>query len=175
MRKKIKNSDSNPSILILEDDLEQMELLVNFALTEINKLIVHENTNDDQRQKMKTVNIIKVSNINSLKKAVSIHKGIFLAVLDCNTPHTKTSASDDQLVKTNHVITGQHKPVDIVTKHLPDTPITLISSMDRFQRIVNRYYESKHNLNINFIRKSNPKKIQSNIGFHLREYWATLH
>lgn len=165
----MKNSD-NPNILILEDDHDQMALLVDFAVSEIRKFINDENINDQQRQQIKKTRIIKVNDINSLQKAVSVHRNVIMAILDCNTPDIKGRAAHDQLVKTNHIVTGQHKAVDIVTKHLPGTTITMTSSMDRFQRIINKYYESKHNLSINFIRKSNPSKLKRNIEQSLREY-----
>ena len=174
MLKKTKSSNNNSNILILEDDLDQMDLLSHFALSEINRLIDDENTYDEQRQKIKKTRIIKVNSIDSLKKAVTLHKRVLLAVLDCNTPDAKGGVSHDQLVKTSRGITGQHKAVDIVTEHLPGTPITIISSMDRFQRIVNKHYASKHNLSINFIRKNDPMGIRENIRYYLREYLESV-
>lgn len=91
------------------------------------------------------------------------HKNVFLAILDCNVPDKKGANAHDQLIKTNHIITGQHTSVDIVTEHLPGTPITLTSSLNRFQRTVNRYYESKFNLSIDFIKKNDPTRIRKNI------------
>lgn len=170
MNKKIMSSNSSPNILLLEDDTDQMDLLVNFALSEITKLIDDENTNEEQRQRIRGIQIIKIANINSLQQAVSVHKEVLLAILDCNIPDNKGSAPHDQLIKTNHVITGQHRPVDIVTENLPDTPITIISSMDRFQKIVYQYYESKHSISINFIRKNDQSMIERNIGYYLRQY-----
>jgi len=64
--------------------------------------------------------------------------------------------------------------VDIITKQLPDTPITLVSSLDRFSRTVNRYYENKYNLRINFIRKSDLSAIAKNFERHLREYLRSI-
>jgi len=167
------NTDSvnnTPSILILEDDVDQMDLLVNFTLSEIKKLTDDESTDSQRRKKIKNIRIIKVTNIKSLHKAVTLHKGILLAVLDCNAPDTRGSKAHDQLVKTNHVITGQHRSVDIVTEHLPEIPITMISSLNRFQHIVNRYYDSKHNLKIRFVSKNDQLKIRKSIEFHLRQY-----
>lgn len=168
----MKRSNNNPTILIVEDDRDQMNLLVNFALIEIKTLIDDENTNDEERQKLKNIQIARISNISSLKKAVSICKNVLLAVLDCNIPDTKDGISHDQLVKTNYRITGQHQSVDIVTEHLPETPITIISSLDRFQKIVTQYYETKYSLSINFIRKNDPLMIGQNITHHLRQYLA---
>jgi len=159
-----------PNILIVEDDSDQMDLLADFALSEIQKLVDDENMSAEQRENVKRVQIIKVGNVDSLQKAVSIYQNVLLAVLDCNIPDTKDGASHDQLVKTNHRITGQHKPVDIVTEHLPGTPITMISSLNRFQKIVSQYYESNYSLNINFISKTDQLMIKRNIGYYLRQY-----
>lgn len=164
------NSANNSNILILEDDPDQMRLLVSLAGGEIKKIIDDENVSDKQRQKISIMQIIKVNNIGSLENAVIKHKEVLLAILDCNAPDTKDGVAHDQLIKTNHIVTGQHRSVDIVTEHLPATPITLISSLGRFQRTVNRYYASKHNLNINFIRKSEPSAIAENISGHLKAY-----
>jgi len=38
------NFNNNPAILIVEDDIEQMNLLVDYALNEIQKLIDDEDT-----------------------------------------------------------------------------------------------------------------------------------
>lgn len=170
----MKSSTDNPTILIVEDDLDQMSLLVSFALSEVNKLIGDDGTNDKQRQKLKSIQILKISNINTLKKAVSIHKDVLLAVLDCNIPDTEDGTSHDQFIQTNNRITGQHKSVDIVTEHLPGTPITMISSLNRFQRIVTKYYESNHDLSINFIPKDNQLMFKENIEYYLRLYLAPV-
>ncbi|MFT6045648.1 MAG: hypothetical protein ACI9WC_001349 [Arenicella sp.] len=95
------------------------------ALAEIKKLIENETIGGAERQKLKSVKVLKARNISSLERAVSIHRNIILAVLDCNMPDTKGSISHDQLVKTKHLITGQHRSVDIVSEHLPETPITM--------------------------------------------------
>ncbi len=170
----MKNSSSDPNILILEDDPDQMDLMISFALGEINKLMDDENTSDKQKQKLKSIQIIKVVDIRSLERTVSVYKGSLLAVLDCNVPDAKGGKSHDQLVKTNYKITGQHKPVDIVTEHLPNTPITMISSLNRFQRIVSQYYKSEYDLSLNFIGKSDQSMIKRNIGYYLRQYIKTL-
>ncbi len=161
-----------PNILVLEDDVDQMDLLVDFALSEIKSLIDDESTSEEHKEKLKNIRVLKTSNIRSLQRAVSIHKDVLLAVLDCNTPDDKGGKAHDQLVKTNHKITGQHRSVDIVTEHLPDTPITMISSSDRFRTIVNRHYESKHNLSINFIGKRDALRIRKNIEYFLKRFLA---
>ncbi len=167
-------SSNNSNILILEDDPDQMRALVSLAQGELRKIIEDEDTDDQQKRRIQEIRIIKVNNTGSLKAAVSTHKNVLLAVLDCNTPDTKDGVTHDQLVKTNHIITGQHNAVDIVTKHIPNTPITLISSLDRFNRTVNRYYESKHNLTINFKRKSDPAGIAKNVERYLRAYLESI-
>ena len=174
MRRKLKRSNNDPKVLILEDDHDQMDLLIDFAISEIKKLVDDKNTNEKQRQKLANIQILKVSNIEALQQAVEMHNVVLLAVLDCNTPDTEGGASHDQLVKTSRGITGQHRSVDIVTEHLPSTPITIISSMDRFQRIVNKYYASKHDLSINFIRKNAPPEIRRNIRNYLKEYMKVV-
>jgi len=170
----MKSPNNNSNILILEDDLDQMRLLVTLAQNEIIKITDDDSVNDTQKQRIKDVGIIKVSNTNSLEKAALIHKNVLLTVLDCNAPDNKGGVAHDQLVKTNHKITGQHHSVDIITKQLPDTPITLVSSLDRFSRTVNRYYENKYNLRINFIRKSDLSAIAKNFERHLREYLRSI-
>ena len=170
MRRKKNPINSDPKILILEDDLDQMYLLIDFAISEIKRLVEDKNINDEQRQKLVNIEILTAANLEALKQAVSMHSVVLLAVLDCNTPDAEGGDSHDQLVKTNRGITGQHKSVDLVTEYLPDTPIILISSMDRFQRIVNKYYASNHNLSINFIRKNAPPELKRNIRNNLKEY-----
>lgn len=173
MFKKISPKNSL-QILILEDDIDQMSILIDFTLDEIKKIARDVNTNDSQRKILKNLQIIKISNIDSLKKAVSKHKDIFFTVLDCNTPDTKGGVAKDQLITTNHIVTGQHKAVDLVTKYLPNAQITMISSLDRFQRIINSYYERTHDLNIRFVRKGDPLKIQKNIARHLKEHLKSV-
>lgn len=165
---------NSPKILIVEDDPDQMDLLINFALSEIKKMMENKNYNDEQLDTIKSTQIIKVSNIETLQKAVSVNQEVLLALLDCNIPDTKDDAPNDQLIKTNHVITGQHRAVDIVTEYLPKTPITITSSMNRFQKIVRQHYETKHELNINFIPKNDQSMIQRNIGYYLRHYIRNL-
>jgi len=161
-------------LLIVEDDIDQMELLLDFAGDEIRKLIENENTNDQQKQILKQIQVVKVTNIESLQKALSAHKNIFMALLDCNIPDTKDGQAHDQLIKTNHRITGQHKSVDIVTQNLPGTPITMISSMNRFQKIVTQYYKNKRDISVNFINKSDQAMIKRNIGYYIRLYLRKL-
>ena len=163
-------SSKNPKLLIVEDDKEQMELLVSFALSEIQNLADHGSTNDKQKQILQSVTVIKANNVQSLKKITSSYKDIFLAVLDCNLPDSEGQPATDQLIKTNYRITGQHRPVDIVLKHLPNTPITMISAFNRFQSLLNQYYESKYDLSINFIRKSDQSMIKRNIAYYLRQF-----
>ena len=166
----MKPNNVNSNIIILEDDLDQMELLVSLAHTEIKRIMSDEGYTESQQQRAKGIRIIKVSNINSLRKAASTYKNVLMAVLDCNAPDIKGGNASDQLVKTNYIITGQHNAVDIMIANLPDTPITLTSSFDRFHRTVNRYYESKFDLTIEFVRKNEPANISKNIEHHLTKY-----
>ena len=160
----------NPKILILEDDSDQMELLIDIAQTEVANYIDDESLSDAERDNLRNIQLIKVSNIDSMKKAVSTHQDVILAISDCNTPDTQGDKPHDQLLKTNHIITGQHRAVDILMKYVPDTPIILISSLNRFRRIIYKYYETSHGLNILFVRKSNPNKLSRNIKKHLMDY-----
>lgn len=169
-KKDFQEESSTSYIIIIEDDPEQMSLLSNFARSALHEISSSENIEDDQRQKIKEIKLITATNIHALEQAVQIHKNVLLAILDCNIPDNNGGQPHDQFVKTNYKITGQHKAVDIVTKHLPSTPITMISSMNRFQKIVTQYYENKHNLNINFIRKSDFNIIKKNIGYYLRKH-----
>ena len=173
MFKKFKASpkqNTDPSVLILEDDPDQMNILVSFMHSEIKKLLIDANLNEEQKQNLQTVQIISANNIKSLQELVSTHSNVLLAILDCNIPDEEGGVAHDQFIKTNHIITGQHKPVEILIKNLPDTPITMISSMNRFQRTVNKYYKTKHNLNINFIPKNEGAVLEKNIRYYLRKY-----
>jgi len=164
------SSDNNAKIIFVEDDDDQMELLILSALDEISELIANTNTTEAHRELLKNLKILKVSNLQALEKAVTEHKGIFLAVLDCNIPDKKGDAPNDQLVQVNHRITGQHRGVEVVTDNLPDASITLISSMYRFKKIVYQYYELNYDINITFIGKDDPEMIQRNIGYRLRQF-----
>ena len=157
-----------PIILILEDDQDQMDLLTALTLGEAQKLLNDTSIDDSRKQNIKNVNIISVGDINSLHKAVLVYKNVLLAILDCNVPDTKHTPAHDQLIKTNHRITGQHKAVDLVVKNLPETPIAITSSWDRFRIIVGRYYQSKYNLTINFVRKSDMNGFKKYIEIRLK-------
>ena len=157
-----------PIILILEDDQDQMDLLTALTLGEAQKLINDTSIDDSRKQDIRNVNIVSVGDINSLKKAVLTYKKVLLAILDCNVPDTKHTAAHDQLIKTNHRITGQHRAVDLVLKNLPETPIAITSSWDRFRIIVGRYYQRKYNLTIKFVRKSDMNGFKKYIEIRLR-------
>ncbi len=163
-------SKNGPKIILVEDDPDQMDLLVQCALDEINKIIENVNTSESDKQRLNSIKIVKVSNIRSLERAISKYKDLFFAVLDCNLPDVKGGKPNDQLVKVKHRITGQHRAVDIVHKHVPTAPITLISSRYRFKSVVYQYYEDMDGLNITFISKDNQEMIQRNIGYHLRQF-----
>ncbi len=166
----MKNPDNQPNIIVLEDDVDQMLFIIDFALSEINTLIEDEWTSDEQRKRLKSIKILKVADISSLYSAATKHKGTILAILDCNTPDTKGAKPHDQFIKTKHVITGQHRAVDIVTEHLPQAQITMISSMNRFRTLINRYYATNHGLSINFIGKKDAAKISQNIRIRLKKF-----
>ena len=156
-----------PIVLIVEDDEEQLVLFADFVLQEIEKLLDDENISDDQKQNLRDTRVIKVGDVDSLQKAVVKFKDVILVILDCNLPDEKGGIANDQFVKENHKITGQHKPVDIIIQNLPDIPITLISSLNRFRTMVGQYYASKYGLNLKFIKKSDVTEIKKNIASHL--------
>jgi len=162
--------NTKPNLFIVEDDPDQKSMLVNFALDEIRILLQNENINDEKKQRLKDIQVISASNIKSLEKAASHHENALMALLDCNIPDDNDSKPHDQFVKTNHKITGQHKTVDIVLEHLPGTPITMVSTMNRFQKIVNQYYQKEYDISVNFINKNDVLMIQRNIRYYLRQY-----
>jgi len=168
------DTSQNSIILIVEDDPDQMGLLTNFARSEIKKINHDKNLDDQQKQTIGSIRIVKVGNIESLKKALSAYKNVMLVILDCNIPDTKGGKAHDQFVKTNHMLTGRHKSVDIIIEHMPNTPITMISSLNRFQTMVTKYYLSEHNISINFISKNNQSMIKKNIGYYLRRYLRAI-
>lgn len=164
-------NDSNSAyILILEDDPDQMSILTTFTLDELQKFIDYENTSEEQKVKITNVKIITVSNIEVLKKAVEKHHNIFLALLDGKTPDEKGSEPHDQFIKKNHQITGKHRAIEIVKAKLPNTPITMVSSLNRFKNLVLKHYKTEHKLDINFINKDDGEMIKDNIHYHLEQY-----
>jgi len=165
-KKKIANADS-PIVLLVEDDPEQMAYLAQLCLGEIQQLIDDVNLSETQKSKLRSIKILKVSNIDSLEKTVSLYKEVLMTIMDCNIPDKKGGNANDQFVKSNYRITGQHRAVDIVKEALPSAPITLISSMNRFRTMVNQFYKDKHDLQLKFISKNNSEKIQNNISRNL--------
>jgi len=157
-------------LLILEDDPEQMVMLIDFAMQEMHKLFKNKDLDQQKKERIMQMSVISASSIDSLETQITKNKNILFALLDCNTPDYKDTKPHDQFIKKGHQITGQHKAVDLVTKHLPNTPITMISSFSRFQKIVLNYYESKHNLMINFIKKKDHLMIKNNINYYLRQH-----
>lgn len=169
----MKSPYDNPKILILEDDPDQMAFLIDATKAEVTEYVENESPNSQQLRSLNNIQLIKVSNVGSLNKAVSIHKDVILAILDCNTPDSIDGKPHDQLIKTKHKITGQHRAVDIVIQQLPDTPILLTSSLNRFRKIIYQYYENNHGVDLRFIRKSNPQKLGRNIKEHLSRYLSS--
>lgn len=53
------NTSNTPTILLLEDDADQMALLIDLTLDEIKKRIGDVRINDKQRQKLQSIKIIK--------------------------------------------------------------------------------------------------------------------
>lgn len=161
-------------ILILEDDPDQMQMLTSFALKELQKFIDNENISEEEKEKVNNIRVISVSNIEGLKKVTAKYNQVLLALLDGNTPNDKDSEPHDQFIKKNHQITGKHRAIEIVKSALPKTPITMISSLDRFKRLVFNYYNTEDQMNINFINKSDQEMIGKNIGYYLRQYLKNI-
>lgn len=164
------NSNSHPKILIVEDDPDQMDLLAGFAVSEIESLLNNERVNNANKEKLTVIHILKATNVSALEQAASKYKNIIFTILDGNIPDDKNSPAHDQLIKTDHKITGQHKSIEILIEHLPNTPITIVSSLNRFQRIVTPFYEKQYGIDINFISKNNQQMIQRNMAYYLRHY-----
>ena len=167
------DSSNNPKILIVEDDPDQMNLLIEFVMGEIRKMALDQQLSDQLRPLLKRIQIIKVDNVASLQRAASKYQGVILSLLDGNIPDANGQVPNDQLVKTNHRITGQHRSVDIISQGFPNTPITIISSFNRFKKIVVNYYDTQHDLSINFISKRDTEKTKKNIAYYLRQYLRT--
>lgn len=166
------NTDKNSysAIILAEDDPDQKALLIDIAMSQIKRVLGNENLSDEQKKQLKNVQVLSVSNIHTLKRAVKKHKNVLLAILDCNMPDSEGEPSHDQFIKSNHRITGQHAAVDIVTKHLPDTPITMISSQNRFQKIISLYYKKTLNRDVNFINKKYPSTLRRNVRYYLTQH-----
>jgi len=162
--------NNNAYILILEDDPDQLEMLTSLALAELQYIVDDENASPAIEEKITNIRIISVSNIDGLTKVSEKYAPVLLALLDGNTPDEKGGKPHDQFVKKNHVITGKHRAIEIVKNTLPNTPITMISTLDRFKKIVFKYYNTEHELNINFINKNDKEMIGKNIAYYLRQH-----
>ena len=160
----------SPYILLVEDDPEQMSLLVMWAQAETSKLLNSDAISPRQKEEINRIKLIKANNSEALEQVVKKHKGAILALMDCNIPDTKNGVANDQFVKNNRKITGQHRSVDLVLEHIPSTQVTMISSLNRFDKLIQRHYQTTPDLHINFINKKNQKMISNNIGYYLRQY-----
>lgn len=164
------SNNTRPTILIAEDDREQMDVLGQLIVDELKKLTDSDSTSESRLERLKQVQIAKVTNISDLKKVVEANSNLILAVMDCNMPDVSGGEPDDQFVKINHRIIGQHNAVDAVISKQPVVPITMISSLNRFRNLVTRFYKSKHDISINFISKSEQTMIRRNIAYYIRQY-----
>ncbi len=161
----------DPSVLIVEDDAEQLDLLVGFVASEVTKLLKDEKTTPEQRKKLTPFNLLRVSELKSLEQAVISNKNVIMALLDCHIPDEQGAPAHDQFVmKDDHTVTGQHRSVDLIAQHLPGTPIMLISSMRRFQKTVIQHYKNDDSLKLEFISKDNRESIKQSIRSRLRQY-----
>lgn len=150
-------------ILILEDDPDQMDLFLGLVTTELQKLVDDEELSAERRSQFKQFGIIKVNNIETLKRVTREYNNVAFVILDCNVPERRGKPPEDQFIKKKHRITGQHRSVDIVINGFNSPPILLTSSMDRFKTIVMQYYRNRENLNLRFVRKSDLQGIQKAI------------
>ncbi len=161
---------TKPAIFLLEDDIDQMNLLAQMIMLEVKALKEDRSTSDQQLELLNKLQIIKIGDLLTLRKACKNFKNIVFSLVDCNIPDDKNSVPHDQFVKTNHLVTGQHRSVDLLSSSAPEAPITLMSSMDRFQRLVIRYYEDNTKLAIKFVSKREKSKLSQAISRHLRDY-----
>ncbi len=165
---------TRPAIFVLEDDVDQMNLLAQLIMVEVRALREARTLSSKQLELLKSMQIIKIGDLLTLRKACQNFKSIAFSLVDCNIPDDKHSVPHDQFVKTNHLVTGQHRSVDLISQCAPGAPITLMSSMDRFQRLVIRYYEDQSELAIKFISKRERSKLSNAIATHLRDYIGSV-
>jgi len=156
----LSSTDEQAYVLILEDDPDQMDLFVGLVMNELRQLIDADDTPDDIKSRFKRVGILKLNNIESLKRAAKEYQGVVLMIMDCNVPARRGKPPEDQFIKEKHRITGQHRSVDIALKDFRGAPIILTSSMDRFKTMVTQYYRNQADLNLRFFRKSDIEGIQ---------------
>ncbi len=161
---------TKPAIFLLEDDIDQMSFLAQMIMLEVKVLKEDLSLSDQQLERLNSLQIIKIGDLLTLRKACQNFKNIAFSLVDCNIPDDKSSVPHDQFVKTNHLVTGQHRSVDLISGRAPEAPITLMSSMDRFQRLVVRYYEDNTELVIKFVSKREKIKLSRAIATHLKDY-----
>lgn len=161
---------NRPAIFVLEDDIDQMRLLTQLIMIEVKTLKQHHSLSDAQLERLSSLQIIKIGDLLTLRKACQNFKNIAFSLVDCNIPDDKNSVPHDQFVKINHLVTGRHRSVDLISQCAPEAPITLMSSMDRFQRLVIRYYEDQAGLVIKFVSKREKSKLSIAIATHLQAY-----
>jgi len=170
------NSDAvnnDPAILIVEDDDDQLELMASVVIEELEKILEQE-ANGDGADKLKSISVVKVRDRHSLERATLKYQGVFLTVLDCNIPDRKGGAANDQFVKQNHILTGQHKSVDVLIKNAPNKPILLVSSQKRFRNTVTRHYGRSGNVPLKFVSKEAPAEIRKQVSKHVQD-WLMRH
>jgi len=166
----MKNELEKPTILLIEDDPDQMSLMTQLTLIEVNALKADRILNDEQLEKLNDIQILKIGDLQTLGKACSNYQNVIFSLVDCNIPDDKASAPHDQFVKTNHLVTGQHRSVDLICQCAPNAPIILTSSMNRFQRLVIRYYDDKSDVLIRFVSKRDKSKLSKYLAKNLRAY-----
>ncbi len=159
-----------PTILVVEDDIDQLDMLTEVVLTEIREIAKEPTLDGDEQLNLRSIKVAKVTNAQSLLEAVNSLNNIILVILDCNIPDSKTQRANDQFVTNNHKITGQHKSVDTVIAHAPNTELLLISSMKRFKRMVLRYYKTKHDLQLKFVDKTDVEIMMSSIRVSIQHF-----
>lgn len=154
---------SLPTVLVVEDDIDQLNMLVEMVLGEAREIASQPDLTDKEKLSLRTINVVKITDAQSLSEAVNSLTNIILVVLDCNIPDTKSEQANDQFIMDNHRITGQHRSVDTIITHAPSAELVLISSMKRFQRTVLRFYKSKRGLQLKFVDKSDVVNIKASI------------
>jgi CheY-like chemotaxis protein len=159
------------AVLLVDDDPEQLEMLGLLTLNEIQVLLNDVSVNERRKRELAAIKVIKVGDQRSLRRVVEGDTEIVLTVLDCNLPEKKGESPIDQFEKKNHVITGQHRSVDIILANQPAMPILLVSTFDRFRNLVINYYKGSKGINLGFVKKNDPERVASRIRSNL-EQWA---
>ncbi len=160
-----------PTVFLVEYDADQMALLASFVVKEIMSLIDGDNITETQRQRLRKIQIVKISNAGTLAKAAKLYRRVPFVLLSGNLPTEEGMPAKDQFVKQGHRITGQHHCVDILRSSLPNALIMFTSNFNRFKRLITRYYFDMRDLKINFVAKQDETQIRASLRERLVEYY----